>query len=231
MSQKKMNCWICGSDSKTGEHQIKASDLRAIFGHVKQGSPLYIQSASRRNVPVKGINANILMFKSLICASCNNDRTQPYDRAWERLSDYLRMRQRIAGGERIDLGKAFPGAVHRSMLHVHLYFVKLFGCIIVGNAIPIDVTKFSAAIMNSSAHKKVHLAVSPFTDAIGSASAGYSDISTAHLGNQVVYATWYYILDKFSVRVIYAEPTEHRKGLIGSWHPSSTKKCVRVSAF
>lgn len=226
-----MNCWICGDSAKTGEHLIKATDMRVIFGHVRQDRPVYRHSASRRNVPVKGINANVLKSEALICAQCNNQRTQPYDRAWETFSVYMRSKPRICGGDRIDLGKAFPGAVHKSMLHVHLFFVKLFGCLVAENAIPIDIVGFSKAILNNSAHQKVHLAISSYTDGVVSGSAGYSDLDTIQLDNRVVYATWLYILDRFSVRVVYAEPTEHRKGLIDSWHPTSIKKCIRVSKF
>lgn len=226
-----MNCWICGDNAQTGEHQIKASDMRSIFGHVRQNRPLFRHSVSRKNVPVKGIDAEIMKFDALLCAQCNNRRTQPHDRAWQALSAYLRSRPKVGGGDRIDLGKVFPGAVHKSMLHVHLFFVKLFGCLITENSIPIDIGDFSNAILNNNAHPKVHLAISPYTDGIASGSAGYSDLDTAQQNNRVVYATWLYILDRFSIRVMYAEPTEHRKGLKDSWHPSSIKKCIRISNF
>jgi hypothetical protein len=226
-----MNCWICGSKAQTGEHVIKASDMRSIFGHIRQSQPVYRHSASRRNVPAKGINTKILKSGALLCARCNNQRTQPYDRAWETLSLYVRSRPQIRCRDRIKLGKVFPGAVHRSMLNVHLFFVKLFGCLVVENSVPIDIGDFSSAILNNAAHPKVHLAISPYTDGIASGSAGYSNLDTAQLNRRVVYATWLYILDRFSIRVIYAEPTEHRKGLIDSWHPSSIKKCIRISSF
>lgn len=226
-----MKCWICGDDARTGEHLIKASDLRAIFGQVRQTQPVYRHSASRRNVWVKGVNAAIMKSGALLCARCNNERTQPYDRAWQCLSAFLRSRQQIRGGDRIDLGKVFPGAVHKSMLHVHLFFVKIFGCLIAENSIPIDIRGFSVAILNGNAHPRVHLAISPYTDAVPSGSAGYSDLDTAQLDGRIVYATWLYILDRFSIRVIYAEPTEHRKALIDSWHPLTINKVVRVSSF
>ena len=47
-----MNCWICGSSAQTGEHLIKASDMRSIFGHIRQSRPVYLHSASQRNHPV-----------------------------------------------------------------------------------------------------------------------------------------------------------------------------------
>jgi hypothetical protein len=38
------------------------------------------------------------------------------------------------------------------MLNVHLYFVKLFGCHIERNGIPLDITGFADAIMSYQAH-------------------------------------------------------------------------------
>ena len=226
-----MKCWICGDEASTGEHRTKKSDMRAIFGHVRQTQPVYWNSASQRNQRVKGLDARVLKFNDVLCSLCNNERTQPYDHAWEVLSTHLRSKPKIRGGDWLDLGRIFPGVVHRSVLRVHLFFVKLFGCLIVENSIPLDVGSFSRAILNNTAHPKVHLAVSPYTDGIASGCAGYSDLDTAQLNGCIAYATWQYILDRFSIRVMYAEPTEHRKGLIDSWHPSTIRKCLRVSSF
>ena len=45
----------------------------------------------------------------------------------------------------------------QEMLNVHLYFVKLFGCHIAGNNIPIDITDFADAIMTGKPHPYVYL--------------------------------------------------------------------------
>lgn len=224
-----MKCWICGDEASTGEHRTKKSDMRAVFGHVRQTQPLYWKSASQQNQKVNGLKARVLKFDDLLCSRCNNERTQPYDRAWETLSASLRSRPTIRGGDRINLGKVFPGAVHRSMLQVHLFFVKLFGCLVAENSLPIDIRGFAQSILNNAAHPKVYLAISRYTDGIASGSVGYSDLDTEQLNGRIIYATWLYILDRFAIRVMYAEPTEHRKGLIDSWHPSSIKKSFRVS--
>lgn len=207
------------------------SDLRAIFGHVRQTRPLFRNSAFRRNVPVKGVNVALLKSNALLCARCNNQLTQPHDQAWERLSEFLRSKSCLRAGARVDLSKVFPGAVRRSMLDVHLYFVKLFGCLVAENRLPIDLRVFSSCIRNGTPHPCVHLAISPYIDGVSMSSAGYSDIETAQIDGKIVYATWLYILDKFSIRVMYAEPTERRKGLIDSWHPSTIHKLLRVSGF
>ena len=224
-----MKCWVCGDEARTGEHMIKKSDLSAVFGHVCQNRPLYRNSASRRNVPVKGLNVDLMKSRGLLCARCNNQRTQAFDRAWQRFSAALRSRPVLRPGDRIDLGKIFPGDVRKSMLNVHLYFVKLFGCLIAEKALPIDIHGFSHAILSESAHPKVYLAISPFTDGLPFASVGYSDLDTAQLNGIIVYATWLYILDRFTVRIMYADPSERRRGLIDSWQPSTITKCLRVS--
>lgn len=224
-----MKCWVCDNDACTGEHTIKRSDLRAIFGHVSQDRPLYRHTAKKRNVLVKGLNVDLLKSGGRLCAHCNNQRTQPFDNAWGRLSAALRAKKVIRSGECIDLGKVFPGSVKKSMLHVHLYFVKLFGCLIAENALPIDIEGFSQAILNSVAHPKVYLAVSPLTYGLASASVGYSDLNLAEKNGGTAFAAWLLTLDRFTVRVMYAEPTEHRKGLVDAWHPSSITKCLRVS--
>lgn len=226
-----MKCWVSGDDARTGEHMVKKSDLHGVFGHVSQNHLLYRHSALRRNVPVKGLNVGLLKFGGLMCARCNNQRSQAYDRAWEHLSAALRIKPTLQPGGRIDLGKIFPGTVRKSMLNVHLYFVKLFGCTVVERSLPIDIRGFSQAILNATAHQKVHLAISPFTCGLPSASVGYSDLAIAPCNRVISYATWLYRLDRFTVRVMYAEPSEHRKGLIDSWHPSSVKKCLHISRF
>lgn len=226
-----MKCWVCDDEARTGEHKIKRSDLSAIFGHVSQNHPLYRHVASNRNTLVKGLNVELLKSGGRLCALCNNKRSQPFDRSWERLSAALRAKGVLHPGERINLGKVFPGAVRNSMLNIHLYFVKLFGCLIAENSLPIDIRGFSQAILNATAHPKVYLAISPLTCGLRSASVGYSDLNTAQINGRIAYATWLLTLDRFTIRVMYAEPTERRKGLIDSWHPLTIKKCLRVSKF
>jgi hypothetical protein len=41
-------------------------------------------------------------------------------------------------GNKIYLGKLFSGNVHKAVLAIHLYFVKLFGCRIVSANIPLN---------------------------------------------------------------------------------------------
>ena len=123
------SCWICGAAAETAEHMVKASDFRSVFGKVTQNSPAYRQSRIRPNEPIKGANAGILKFASSLCGYCNSTLTQPHDRAWQTLSEFVRgLRPRLRAGNRLPVKAAFSGNVKESMLGVHLYFLKLLGC-------------------------------------------------------------------------------------------------------
>ncbi len=221
-----MKCWICGENGSTGEHLTKASDLRSLFGRVTQKSPIYIHREQERNIRINSIKKSPkLKSPSLICKNCNNARTAPHDRAWEKLSTYLRNKKPpIKKGDIIRLEKVFPGAVKRSMLNVHLYFVKLFGCAIVDHNIPIDLDMFCDSIMGEKPHDKIHLAFWS-GKALGT---GYSNLESDSVAGRCVYATWFYIVGSVAINIIYAEPDECRRGLIGSWNPKKITKRLRV---
>lgn len=224
-----MKCWICGDDANSGEHLIKASDLKSLFGHVTQKAPLYFHIDERRNQPVAGIKSDKLKYSALICARCNNERTQPHDRAWEKLSNYMRTRQPpIRPGDLVRLDRPFPGKVGQSMLSVHLFFLKLFGCLIVEHSIPMDIGPFSESILRGEPHPNVWIAFWTGIHHPSIKHVGCSQVETAQLGGRIPYATWFYVVDRLAVNVMYAEPTERRKGLVHAWHPSSVGKRVRI---
>ena len=228
-----MKCWICGADANTGEHLIKASDLKSLFGHITQSKPIYLHTDARRNLPIRGLKSEKLKFAARICGTCNNQRTQPHDRAWEALSEYLRTRTPpIKGGTLIRLDKVFPGAVKRSMLEVHLFFIKQFGCLISENSIPLDITKFAESILQQTPHPKVHLRFVTGLQDPRHKLVSRSVVQTASLPDgRIAYATWFYVVDRIAVNVIYAEPMERRTALVQSWHPSSINKRVRIFAY
>lgn len=225
-----MKCWICGEDASTGEHMTKASDLRAMFGSVSLRKPLFMHTAQGRNQPVPGINSGKLKFKTLLCPQCNNQRTQPHDRAWEALSRHLRERTpRIRPGGLIKLAPVFPGCIRASMLDVHLYFLKLFGCLIVEYSVPLNIQEFANAILGRRAHPRVHIAFSAVEER--DRVAGMSQVHAESLQGTVAFATWSYFLGSLHVTIMYATPEERRFGLIDSWHPATVTKLVRIKKY
>jgi hypothetical protein len=222
-----MTCWICGEEANTGEHLIKASDLKALFGRVTNRSPLYFHTSVVRNRTIAGINSDKLKYSKRICSCCNNERTQADDRAWEYLSKYLRSKK-YGTGTLVRLDRAFPGKVRQSMLEVHLFFVKLFGCLIAEHSIPLNIQPFADAILQRKAHPKVHLSFWTCLENPIVKEAGRTPVHTTSLDGNIVFATWFYIVDNISVNVVYAEPTEHRRGPGHSWHPTKIGKRIHI---
>jgi hypothetical protein len=220
-----MKCWICGSEADSREHMLKASDQKAVFGVFTQKEPIYTRNKGK-NQPIAGIKSNRLKYDTPICARCNNERTQPYDQAWEHLSNYLRSRYPpIQGSTWIDLDKVFPNAAKRSMLGVHLFFVKLFGCRIVEDAVQIDVQPFADAILRGVPHPKVHLA---FWAHPPRRRAGLTPVSVANVNNAVRSAGWCYVLDHIAVNVVYLDWPQRRRDLAHAWHPATVDQRIRI---
>jgi len=221
-----MRCWICQSEANSREHMTKASDLRGEFGSVSQSYPVFMHTAERKNQRVGSAKSNTIKFSHSICAYCNNSRTAPHDRAWEIFSGFLRSRRPpIQEGTTIKLQKVFPGKVTQSMLAVHLFFVKHFGCAITEYKIPIDITPFSEAIIKDIPHPRVFLA-------IGSSSnmyTGVTDVSTCNHNGRCVFATYFYIIGNIAINVMYSEPGQHRRGLVRAWHPRIVKKLMHAA--
>ncbi|MBN3770707.1 hypothetical protein [Burkholderia sp. Se-20378] len=225
-------CWICGSTADSGEHLLKASDLRGLFGLVSQSHPLYMHSNAARNVPKRTIKDRAFKSKALLCADCNNAKSQPYDRAWERLSDDLRRRQTLRSGELIKLKNVFKRPAKEALLDTHLYFVKLFGCRIVEHQIPINVRPFADAFLARKAHPYVFIAIGPTPfSAQGKKLAGWSEIHAQNVGGRCVFATWFYHVADVAVNIIYAEPGQNRMGLTQAWHPDSAGRLLRMARF
>lgn len=188
-----MRCWICGGDARSGEYLMKASDLRSYFGQVTPRTPIYFHSHLKRNIPVRSIRSNRFKSQALLCAKCNNERTQPYDRAWETLSFYIRKNwEAISRTKKIDLSRVFPGAVGRQSLNVHLYFVKLFGCRIVEAGVPMNIEKFSDCLLNGRAHDEVFLVLSETYFLPNHKLAQITEIQARNIGSVTDKAAWIY---------------------------------------
>lgn len=227
-----MDCWICGDEGHTGEHLVKASDLRSFFGKFSQKAPIYFHSSGKRNIPVGSIKSDRFKSKAKICTRCNSSVTQPYDKAWEKLSSYLRGNfPQISARGKIDLSKVFPGATRQALLNVHLYFVKLFGCLIEEHNIPIDITPFAYAIKTRTAHKSIYLAFGPRLGTVKHKFAGVTPIDAVNKAGVTVFASWFYIVGDIAVDIIYSDDAEYMRVIRNYWHPNNAGKILRLSQF
>jgi hypothetical protein len=211
-------CWICQEgQATTREHRIKHSDLRSIFGSPSKGVPFYYSNPKQQNVFVQSLDAKLLKSPALICEHCNSARTQPHDRAWEQLSNWLRLRPApLQVGGRIRGDKIFRYDTRRQMLNVHIFFLKLFGGMIVESAgkLPIPIEPFSDAIMSGRWHEEVYLQFGKGDGSVGILDA--KPLTTS--GGKLIYL-WFYRIGTVVVNVIYAQHGEYWENLDKTWHP------------
>jgi hypothetical protein len=220
-------CWICKKHpADSGEHKTKRSDLLAVLGNPSQKEPFFYHDLHKANRPVGSLDAKILKSPVRICTHCNSTRTQPHDRAWESMSDRLRSR-RLAVGRWVRCNRVFKHFTKREMLNVHLYFVKLFGCMIAeakanGYDLPLDLDAFSTAIMSGRPHAEVQLQFGRHDGIIGRSNL---HCWTTDPGKGVL-AAWLYELDTIAVSVffVHAGQFRDRRDL---WHPHSRTSAKR----
>jgi hypothetical protein len=223
-------CWICNHNpGNSGEHKTKRSDLLAVLGKPTQAEPFYYHDLETRNRPVKGLNAQILTSPVRICTDCNNARTQPHDRAWERMSDWLRARHPpLTVGGYVRGNRIFSYNTRREMKNVHLYFLKLFGCMLCEAAdknLPIDIAPFSKAIMTESAHPEVHLQFGKCDGTIGR-----SNLHCWTTQHGSVLAGWLYELDTIAVSVLFAQAGRWERRA-DTWHPLTGSNRFKIADF
>jgi hypothetical protein len=216
-----MDCWICGDPATTGEHKTKQSDLRAVLGKPSQAQPFYYHDKKVRNRPIGSFKGDFLKSPSRLCARCNNERTQPHDRAWERMSEWLRMRTPpIQAGNFVRGDRVYPFGATEEMRNVHLYFTKLTGCHLTEAGLKFDQAALAKSILTGKPNPYIHL---KFGISRSGLLLGMSDLKAATLApdSLLAFAVWIYSLEALVVHVMYAIPGESREGLVNSWHPRS----------
>lgn len=120
-------CCLCGSpESLTGEHMVKASALRKIFGR----EPMVIGSFDGTSIPrdAQGPKSQAFHFSARICASCNSSQTQAPDREFDRFSALVS--ELLSQGKSPESVFSLPQYELSSApyLNVFRYFAKLLCC-------------------------------------------------------------------------------------------------------
>jgi hypothetical protein len=60
-------CWVCKKrPANSREHMVKASDLRLIFGHIDQRSPVWRNTRDERNFAIAGAKSKHMTFEPSI---------------------------------------------------------------------------------------------------------------------------------------------------------------------
>ncbi len=127
-------CWWCGTQAADSrEHKFKKSDLKQVFGRgawtgddsVVRGGTL----VSPLQTDIQGPNSLGVKFEPVLCSTCNNDRSQPFDRAYSTFTAYLDEHEdQILRNENFRFSEIYgeDWLVQRSLLV--RYLIKHIGC-------------------------------------------------------------------------------------------------------
>jgi hypothetical protein len=235
MNESRAICWICRErHADSGEHRLKASDIRSRLPALSQQKPIFLQSDSEAtNTPVGSAKSRNLKFADSICRQCNNVGTSRYDEAWRMLSEYLHGAwPEIRRADQFDLSAPFGQETGAQLVRLHLYFVKIFGCKLLEDSVPFDLHSLAEALVNGRPHPDIGLnfADSPFAD--GEAIAYQSDVNTMGNGCGELHGLiWLYLIHPVAVKVSYIKSGAPLYVPGDRWHPLSGKTMIRLSPF
>lgn len=84
---------------------------------------------SRKNI-IQGANSDFIKYCDNLCAKCNNEKTQPYDHAYDDFADYIRsnfgqLKRTLTLSTDLIFGKKVAKKKQQELFR---YFIKAFGC-------------------------------------------------------------------------------------------------------
>jgi hypothetical protein len=136
-------------------------------------------------------------------------------------------------GSAVRTNRIFQYDTAREMLNVHLYFVKIFGCHIIGSNIAIDISSFANSIMKRKADPNVYLKFGLGPMFGGNPMTGMSDLWLAGSppGFPSRFANWFYYVGGIGISVMFAAAGEKRQGLVGAWHPRQGTNKITIADY
>lgn len=145
------SCWWCGSTAPlTQEHKFKKTDLLRMLdedGLMRGDGDAVHKIRSVAKSP--GVR-----FRHSLCAKCNNERSQPFDYAYDAFSEYLWSNQAPLWRKRhLDLREVYSEDWKLHSLHLARYVAKHMACRMVndGYEVPPGVVPFleGAPVLNA----------------------------------------------------------------------------------
>jgi hypothetical protein len=219
-------CWICGDVGTSREHIAKQTDLRAIFPGVSDKRPLYYNEIASpdkdkrlvKGLHIKGYNNDRLKFKKPICARCNNQVTQPHDKAWERVSGILRDQVESKRHQQvIHFNRHFHEVTKATMTSMHLYFAKSMGCVL-SSETDLSTKELAGAILNNRPSPFLGLQFHELSD------ADEPEIIFDHLhtgeASRFFWSNRSIVLGKIMVTMVYNQAVPPLVRPRGLWHPA-----------
>jgi hypothetical protein len=128
------------------------------------------------------------------------------------------------------MSSPFPGGSRLAALQVHLYFLKLFGCKIVEDKEPIDLTGFSEALRTVQPHPEVSILIADGANDTQGLLAYDSDVYIMRNQQGEIHgAIWLYLIHPIAIKVGYIKAGQPLYLPGHPWRPSKPGIIVKLS--
>jgi hypothetical protein len=118
-------CWWCGGVADSREHRHKASVLRRMWS--EEG--LYLGRDGEDLYTLRSWRSDVVKFGRVLCRSCNNVRSQPFDEAYDVYAEFIQSNTaRLSRATSIDWQEVYGADWQKSARLLGCYAVKSFGC-------------------------------------------------------------------------------------------------------
>ena len=118
-------CWWCGAVASSREHKFKRTDVTRMWGDSG-----VVWGNDERMVDVRSARkSSVLRFKPNLCAGCNNQRSQPFDRAYDLYAEYVWANlDRLWRQRHLDMRAIYGPNWEPAVLNLARYFAKHIAC-------------------------------------------------------------------------------------------------------
>jgi 5-methylcytosine-specific restriction endonuclease McrA len=154
-------CWICGNPADSREHKFKKTDLaHSGKSWAPADQPYFVSENGWRRIP--GPNSRLVKFEKVLCQPCNNARTQPFDRAYERFAEWVdRKDANLLNETLIDFTEIYGANFQDGVLNLLKYFAKHLGCRIASDNYSMPPNLAASLATNDLLPFEVSLALNP----------------------------------------------------------------------
>ena len=228
MTTEQQLCWICNNLATTREHTTNQAIIAIVAGKPEVGAPWFFHDDwGGLNQPLQGLNSNLLKPYVDLCADCNNQRTQPHDKAVEQFVRWL-IRSNPQVGDTVKPDDVWLNHSGQKMLHLHLYFAKKFGCLVTearcrGILLNVDVSQAAKAIRSGTSCPNLYLKFGR-RRLVKEQIARTRPVRREHNG-RLLALDWVHYYGHFAVELRYRENARTDDPFfVGAWHPNNDKR-------
>jgi hypothetical protein len=124
------SCWWCGAVADSREHKYKRTDLARIFGPGPYvGDAAVVRGVAGLSLQVQGPKSGEVKFPPVLCATCNNARSQPFDSAYDAFTEFITQQETpILQTRRFRFSEVYGAEWRSAKENLAKYYVKHIGC-------------------------------------------------------------------------------------------------------